>query len=136
MAQFWAQHSNIIIALISLIGTALTGLVSYFMKKNQQQRLLTIKAIKEVANAVSALKEETRREHSSNDLTLSEIRSKVSQTDFVLSVLSSDLKRLEGRMSSQQDTIHSFTEKITIVTSEIKAIFRTIDAPKRASDRR
>lgn len=61
-------------------------------------------------------------------------KSVVGQIRRDLLAIEKDIARVEGSLSTLQADMRANTVAVTQATSELKAIWRFIDAPKRASD--
>lgn len=61
-------------------------------------------------------------------------KSVVSQIRRDLKTIDKDISRLEGGIAALQTDMRANTVAVTQAASELKAIWRFIDAPKRASD--
>lgn len=61
-------------------------------------------------------------------------KSVVGQIRRDLLAIEKDIARVEGALSSLQADMRANTVAVTQATSELKAIWRFIDAPKRATD--
>lgn len=134
--EFWNQYGGILSAVISTIGTVLVALLTWIFKKVQSDRTALIKSLNSLSVGLRSFKDETKKEYNVIALLMEELKGRLNLSSDRVETLRDELKKLEGRIENQQSAIISATEKMAILATEIKAVFRVIDAPKRATDRR
>jgi hypothetical protein len=128
------EYGGFVAAVISAIWAVASVFVAYHLHVDAKEKKDIVELIQRLAGnmdgmrlSVDAFKESMAKDQRVLAVELKQVheRSEGSRED---------LKRLEGRIDYQQNTIHTFTEKIVTVTAQLQAVFRIIDAGKRASD--
>lgn len=128
------EYGGLLAAVISAVWAVASVSVAYHLHVDAKEKKDIVELIQRLAAnmdgmrlSVDAFKESMAKDQRVLAVELKQVheRSEGSRED---------LKRLEGRIDYQQNTIHTFTEKIVTVTAQLQAVFRIIDAGKRASD--
>jgi hypothetical protein len=128
------EYGGLLAAVISAVWAVASVFVAYHLHVDAKEKKDIVELIQRLAAnmdgmrlSVDAFKESMAKDQRVLAVELKQVheRSEGSRED---------LKRLEGRIDYQQNTIHTFTEKIVTVTAQLQAVFRIIDAGKRASD--
>lgn len=127
--------------LISAVGAILSGLVGigvFLLKtawKTNDQRLATI------SQTLRALSEGIVKESDANHTDHRKLWDSIQGVRVDLEILrrqsealKTSLMEVSGTTKSQQSTITDLIERLAIVSTELKAVFRYVDASKRATD--
>lgn len=136
MHDLWQVYGDTILAVISGLGTVLTTLITYLMKRASSQRASMIKAVTALAESFDAYKKEAGQEHQKIALKMENFQGQLNLIVSRVDTLKDDTKVAQGRTDAQNATITKLTEAVVLVTSKLEAVFRILDAPKRTSDGR
>lgn len=121
-------------AVCTLVFSALAGLLRWAWGKHQRRMGLMAEALTELAQAVRS----QRESHEAEDQRLWDAVQGV-RAEVALAARSSDSHRagmlsLEGAIKAQTGTLNSYIERMGKMEGKFEAIFRFMDAPRRASD--
>lgn len=127
--------------LLSAVGFVLTtflaafaGLVRHAWKVHLRRTKTIADALEKLAFAVSEAKDLTESEHRKIWDAVQGVRADLQLAAQNAEHLKSGLLKAEGRIDSQCERIDRFLAATTVLSSKIDAIFKVLDAPKRATD--
>jgi len=126
---------------LSVVGTILLAVLSGigwmvgYIWKNEKKNIKTIAdGFKSLAESFTVLEKQNISEHGKLWDIIQQQRAELGIHIRSNDHLKSTIMNLEGIVKSQQETLFKHVEKITRVDSKLEAIFRHLDAPKRATD--
>lgn len=128
----------ILLAAIGAILTSVCGLMAatarFVWKAHTSRMELIAKALQDLAEAIAGQDEKMKTEHKKIWETVQSLRAELVLANRNTEYVSSGLLKMEGALENHRTTIYHHIEKLGKIDSKLDAVFRFLDAPRRATD--
>jgi len=127
--------------ILSAVGSILTAVFSvglwmlqYGWKKHKRQMSLLSKSIDTLSETFSKLQDHTRVEHGAIKESLMVYRAEMHLLKQSIEPIKGGMLGLEGAINHQSQRVDRYIERMGAMEGKFDAVFRFIDAAKRATD--
>lgn len=121
-------------ALLALLGSLAATIARSAWRSHRSQMSLMADALKKLAEAIADAEKENKGEHDKVRSTLQNLRAELQLSATKSEYLKAGMLSLEGALKSQVSRLDGYIEKLGQVHSKLDALFKFIDAPRRATD--
>lgn len=128
----------IALSTVGLLLSSLLGLLSFLARaawrSHRKQMALMAKALEELAKSIKHAEDENKAEHAKVWQSIQGLRAELQLSTQRADHIKAGMLKLEGALDKQVDRVDSFLKLMGRIESKLDAVFRVIDAPKRATD--
>lgn len=132
--QYGPTILSIVGALLMALFSGLAALVRWAWQSHRKQMEAMAADIKALARDVAAAKDENHDEHSKVWRSIQDLRAQLLVFNQCIEHVKVGLSSAEGSMKSHTFRLDGYIEKIGKIDSKLEAVFRWLDANKRATD--
>lgn len=136
--QFVKDYGPAFLGIVGSIIASLLGALGFLLRiawrRHAKAMVAQAKSIEHLAEALQGNKESSRAEHGKIWEALQAFRAESHLTKNGLDYLKSGLLASEGAMKHQTSRIDAYIERMGQLDAKIEAVFRWLDANKRATD--
>lgn len=120
--------------ILSAIGTLAAWLLRMAWISHQKRMGDMARALSELTQAIAGDREANEKDHQKVWGAIQGLRAEIEMGRRGSENLRSGFIEINGMVKNQQGVIVTLIEKISAVTAKLEAVFRFVDAPKRATD--
>jgi len=128
-------------AALSLVGSlalgafgVASGVARWAWKKHNRRMAQVADVIRELAKSIEKSTAEHHNESANLWKSIHGLRADLQVTIQRIDPVSKDLSEVQGSIKTLNQTIMNYAERMAAVSGKLDAVFRFMDAPKRASD--